>query len=129
MFSLLTANFGSRTEEAFGKLENLRSNEPKICMEFWNGWFDQWRTPHHIREPQTIIDELESIINADGHFNMYMFSGGTNFGFYNGSNCNPTFEPCITSYDYGTPITEYDDVTEQYYMIQKLLTGKNRKSV
>lgn len=41
---LMTANFGSRTEEAFGKLEKLRPDEPNICMEFWNGWFDQWRT-------------------------------------------------------------------------------------
>lgn len=124
---LMTANFGSRTEEAFGKLEKLRPDEPNICMEFWNGWFDQWRTPHHTREPQTIIDELKSIIKADGHFNMYMFSGGTNFGFYNGSNCNPTFEPCITSYDYGAPVTECGDVTEQYYMLRKLLTGKTYK--
>ena len=124
---LMTANFGSRAAETFAKLDGLRPNEPNVCMEFWNGWFDQWKTEHHTREPQTIIDELEAIIRADGHFNMYMFSGGTNFGFYNGSNCNPIFEPCITSYDYGAPVTEYGDVTEQYYMLQKLLTGKTEK--
>lgn len=122
--TLMTANFGSRTEEAFKRLESLRPNEPKICMEFWNGWFDQWGVPHHTRDTDSIISELEYIIKNNGHFNLYMFVGGTNFGFYNGSNCNPDFEPCITSYDYGAPLTENGEPTETYYRIKKLLTGK-----
>lgn len=122
--TLMTANFGSRTEEAFKRLEILRPKDPKICMEFWNGWFDQWGIPHHTRDTDSIISELEYIINNNGHFNLYMFSGGTNFGFYNGSNCNPHFEPCITSYDYGAPLTESGEPTETYYRIKKLLTGE-----
>ena len=122
--TLMTANFGSRTKEAFQRLEILRPNEPKICMGFWNGWFDQWGVPHHTRDTDSIISELEYIIKNNGHFNLYMFIGGTNFGFYNGSNCNPHFEPCITSYDYGAPLTENGEPTETYYRIKELLTGK-----
>ncbi|MGN0163049.1 MAG: beta-galactosidase, partial [Candidatus Ornithomonoglobus sp.] len=120
---LMTANFGSNAEGAFNRLEVLRPGEPKICMEFWDGWFDQWGRAHHTRDPHTVIQELEYIVNNGGHFNIYMFSGGTNFGFMNGSNCNPDFEPCITSYDYGAPISENGEPTELYYMIKELLTG------
>ncbi len=120
---LMTANYGSRSEQAFGRLESLRPGEPKICMEFWNGWFDQWGVPHHTREPESAVGELKSMIDMGGHFNIYMFSGGTNFGFYNGSNCNPHFEPCITSYDYGAALTEEGKITKQYRLIKELLTG------
>ena len=123
---LMTANFGSKASEAFARLDALRPGEPKVCMEFWNGWFDQWGTEHHTREPKTIIDELKNIIDAGGYFNMYMFCGGTNFGFMNGSNCNPRFEPCVTSYDYGAPLAEDGRVTEQYHMLKELLTGDGK---
>lgn len=122
---LMTANFGSRTESAFAELEKRRPGEPKCCMEFWNGWFDQWGTEHHTRDAQSVVDELKTIIASGGNFNIYMFCGGTNFGFMNGSNCNPTFEPCITSYDYGATLTENGDITEQYRLIKKLLTGND----
>ncbi|MBQ7573725.1 MAG: beta-galactosidase [Clostridia bacterium] len=121
--AIMTANYGTGTDEAFKKLEALRAGEPKMCMEFWNGWFDQWGVEHHTREPQTAIDELKTIIKYGGHFNIYMFSGGTNFGFFNGSNCNPDFEPCITSYDYGAVLTEDGRTTKQYTLLKELLTG------
>lgn len=120
---LMTANFGSRTEQAFERLETLRPGEPKICMEFWNGWFDQWGTEHHTREAASVAEEIKTLLDKNGGFNMYMFSGGTNFGFWNGSNCNPHFEPCITSYDYGAPVAEDGSLTEQYRLLKKLLTG------
>lgn len=123
---LMTANYGSKTEYAFSRLEALRAGAPKMCMEFWDGWFDQWGVPHHTRNAQSVIEELKCIIENDGHFNLYMFIGGTNFGFWNGSNCNPNFEPCITSYDYSAPLTENGELTETYYEIKKLLTGTGR---
>lgn len=122
---LMTANFGSRTESAFAELEKRRPGEPKCCMEFWNGWFDQWGTEHHTRDAKSVAEELKKIIDSDGNFNIYMFCGGTNFGFMNGSNCNPVFEPCITSYDYGAALTENGEMTEQYRLIKKLLTGED----
>lgn len=120
---LMTANFGSRTETAFNELEKRRPGEPKCCMEFWNGWFDQWGTEHHTRDAESVVGELRKITESGGNFNIYMFSGGTNFGFMNGSNCNPVFEPCVTSYDYGAALSENGAKTKQYRLIKKLLTG------
>lgn len=118
---LMTANFGSRYKECFAKVDALRPNSPKICMEFWNGWFDFWGDPHHTRETQSIIDELEGIIKDNGHFNIYMFCGGTNFGFMNGSNYNESFYSITTSYDYGATLTEDGSITDMYTQIRELL--------
>ncbi|MCH5184594.1 MAG: beta-galactosidase [Oscillospiraceae bacterium] len=126
--ALACANFGSDPENAFAKVEELRPGTPKVCMELWNGWFDQWGAPHHTREPREVIDVVKTILDAGGHFNLYMFCGGTNFGFMNGSNGNGVFEPCITSYDYGAPLDESGRITPQYTMLKKLLTGSEEVS-
>lgn len=45
-----------------------------------------------------------------GSLNMYMFIGGTNFGFMNGANHYETYAPDVTSYDYDALLTECGDV-------------------
>ncbi len=123
----MTANFGSKYEYAYERVKSLQPDLPFVCMEFWNTWFDQWGVPRHSREPESVIRELLGIINAGGGFNLYMFAGGTNFGFMNGSNCNPKFEPTITSYDYGAPLNEYGGYTETYTKIRELLAPLSKK--
>ncbi len=56
-------------------------------------------------------------------FNIYMFHGGTNFGFMNGANIleNGEFWPTITSYDYDSFLTESGDRTQAYYALRELL--------
>lgn len=125
---LMTANFGSRQQEAFEKLQKLQPNAPLVCMEFWDGWFDQWGKAHHTREADSVMEEFEAIVRRGAGINMYMFHGGTNFGFMNGSNCNPVFEPTITSYDYGAPLNEYGEVTELYQKLRSFLAAyQNQK--
>jgi beta-galactosidase len=52
---------------------------------------------------------------------MYMFHGGTNFGFMNGSILlNGEYQPTVTSYDYGAPLNEAGDRTETYYAVRAL---------
>ena len=117
----MTANFGSRYQRAFGILKEFQPDLPPVCMELWNAWFDQWGRPHHTREPQSVADEVSGILECGGGFNLYMFHGGTNFGFMNGSNCDPLFDPTITSYDYGASLNEYGDYTETYMAIREVL--------
>ncbi|PIO70220.1 glycosyl hydrolase family 35 [Teladorsagia circumcincta] len=49
------------------------------------------------------------------NINFYMIHGGTNFGFWSGSEAKA---PCITSYDYFAPISEAGDVTPKYLAIR-----------
>ena len=95
-----------------------------MCMEFWCGWFDHWGEKHHTRKSTSIITEIEAFINQNASFNMYMFYGGTNFGFNAGANFKRKYQPVTTSYDYCAPLTEYGDYTETYHKIREILCNK-----
>jgi beta-galactosidase len=120
---LPTLNFGSRASTAFNALKPY-GEIPKMCMEFWCGWFDHWGEKHHTRKADNLVPELEEIINQGASFNMYMFLGGTNFGFTAGANHQKGYEPTVTSYDYCAPLTEWGDYTETYHKVRKLLCEK-----
>ena len=114
-----TANFGSQAEVRFGALRQhlrrlLGKEGPLMCMEFWIGWFDHWGSERHVTTPypQNVID-LDYMLQH-GHFNIYMFHGGTNFGFMNGSNYNGSLMPDVTSYDYDAPLSEDGKITDKY---------------
>lgn len=116
-----TVNFGSRVEESFGKFREYRQDEPLMCMEFWNGWFDHWMEPHHVRDGSDVAEVLDEMLAAGASVNFYMFHGGTNFGFYNGANHIKTYEPTVTSYDYDAPLTEWGDVTAKYEAVRAVM--------
>ena len=120
---LPTLNFGSRASSAFSALKPF-GDVPKMCMEFWCGWFDHWGEKHHTRGAESTLKEIEEFLRQGASFNMYMFHGGTNFGFNAGSNHNKGFAPTVTSYDYCAPLTEWGDYTETYHKIRKLLCEK-----
>ena len=46
---LTTVNFGGDPDKAFANLKAFRPDSPKMCMEFWNGWFDHWGEEHQTR--------------------------------------------------------------------------------
>lgn len=117
-------NFGSETLRRMEKLESLRPNQPLMCMEFWSGWFDHWHGEHHVRSAADICESLTPFFEHGYNFNMYMFCGGTNFGFMNGAVLFPEneggFQATVTSYDYSAPLNEAGDRTESYYLIRNL---------
>ena len=117
-----TANFGSRGAERFAEVKKIIGEQPLMCMEFWVGWFDHWGMEAHNR---TDIGEhkksLEEMLER-GHVNFYMFHGGTNFGFLNGSNYNGRLGSDVTSYDYDAPLTEDGQMTEKYYEFQDVIS-------
>ena len=64
-------------------------------------------------------------------FNLYVFHGGTNFGFTAGANADRVegaksgvshnFMPDVTSYDYDAPLTEQGRITEKYKAIRNII--------
>lgn len=119
-----TVNFGSCAEESFRKYREYRSEEPLMVMEYWNGWFDHWMEDHHVRDAEDVAGVLDDILTHGSSLNMYMFHGGTNFGFYNGANHIVTYEPTTTSYDYDAPLTEWGDTTAKFEAVRSVL-GKH----
>ncbi|RAP77009.1 glycoside hydrolase family 35 protein [Paenibacillus montanisoli] len=118
---LATVNFGSRPEEAFGKLQEYQPDKPLVCMEYWNGWFDHWGKAHHTRSAEDAAEVLEQMLKLGASVNFYMFHGGTNFGFYNGANYLGKYESTVTSYDYDVLLNESGDITDKYIAVRNVL--------
>ncbi len=118
---LATLNFGSRVEENFVAHDKLFPDMPKMCMEMWNGWFDAWGDDkHHTTSAEDYAQVVDDMLRR-GSLNMYMFIGGTNFGFTSGANHYEKFLPDVTSYDYDAMLTECGDVTAKYYAVRDVI--------
>ena len=122
-----TANFGSRAKVAYSCLKDFNGGGPCMCTEFWLGWFDAWRDgKHHTTDPDEAAKELKELLE-NGSVNLYMFEGGTNFGFMNGSNYGTHLTPDVTSYDYDAVLTEDGQLTEKYHKFKKVITEHIQK--
>ena len=87
---LRTVNFAFDANEAFAKLREYQPEGPLLVTEFWSGWFDHWGEEHHLSADggdsiERSVQALDDILAAGASVNFYMFHGGTNFGFMNGS--------------------------------------------
>lgn len=118
---LCTLNFGSKVEEKFKEHDEVFPDMTKVCMEMWNGWFDAWGDEHHHTTSSEDYASSVSDMLKRGSLNMYMFIGGTNFGFTSGANHYEKFAPDVTSYDYDALLTECGDITPKYHAIRKVL--------
>jgi len=119
----MTANFGSNPEGGFKLLREFQPEGPDMCCEFWCGWFDHWGKNHNTRDASDVADVLERMVKTGASVNMFMFHGGTNFGFWNGANKdeNGKYWPTITSYDYHALLSESGDMTPAYYACKAVL--------
>ncbi|CAH8627807.1 unnamed protein product [Heterobilharzia americana] len=105
--------------EAFGSVEKFRANQPWVNSEYYVGWLDVWNGIHNRVDPTWASAALNHLISYSDrvNVNIYMFHGGTNFGFWNGG-ARP--RPSITSYDYDAPISEAGDITWKYMIFREL---------
>jgi len=108
---LAVVNFDTgEAKSAFAKLKAFRPDQPKMAGEYWAGWFDHWGEPHAHTDANAQTKELAWMLSQGYSVNIYMFAGGTSFGFMNGANFqgNPSdhYAPQTTSYDYDAPLDE-----------------------
>ncbi|TQJ29643.1 beta-galactosidase family protein [Microbacterium sp. SLBN-146] len=116
-----TASFGSRSIERLATLRRHQPTGPLMCSEFWNGWFDHWGAHHHTTSVAESARDLDDLLAAGASVNLYMFHGGTNFGFTNGANDKGVYQPLVTSYDYDAPLDESGAPTEKYWAFREVL--------
>ena len=90
-------------------------------MEMWNGWFDAWGDDkHHTTSAEDYAKVVDDMLKR-GSLNMYMFIGGTSFGFMSGANHYEVYQPQVTSYDYDAPLSECGDVTKKYMALRQVI--------
>lgn len=125
-----TMNFGTgaNIENEFKKLGELRPNSPKMCSEFWSGWFDKWGGRHETRGSKEMVAGLKEMLDKDISFSLYMTHGGTSWGHWAGAN-SPGFSPDVTSYDYDAPINEAGQVTPKYTELRNMLAEYSDKKL
>jgi beta-galactosidase len=124
---LRTVNFAFGAKPALRKLRLHQPAGPLMVTEFWSGWFDHWGERHHIAAGgiptgKLSLKNFKDILALGASFNIYMFHGGTNFGFLNGANQDhKSYRPTITSYDYAAPLDESGDLTRKFIAFQSEL--------
>ncbi|WP_411344344.1 glycoside hydrolase family 35 protein [Paenibacillus sp. WLX1005] len=118
---LATVNFGSGAREGFELLQQYQPHAPLMVMEFWDGWFDHWMEPHQTRSAEDTAQAVREIMDCGASLNLYMFHGGTNFGFYNGANHIQQYEPTVGSYDYDALLDESGRPTAKFYAVREVL--------
>lgn len=121
-----TMNFGTgaNIDNQFRRLGELRPDAPKMCSEFWSGWFDKWGARHETRPAKNMVEGMDEMLSKGISFSLYMTHGGTSFGHWAGAN-SPGFAPDVTSYDYDAPINEWGLATPKFYELRKMMTKYN----
>jgi beta-galactosidase len=120
---LSMGTFGSGAPGHFEKMRRIHGDMPLVCGEFWMGWFDAWGEEHHLRSPEDAAASLREIL-SEGHVNLYMFHGGTNFGFTSGANHYEAYKPDVSSYDYDAPLSESGDPSPKYHAFRQVIAER-----
>jgi len=120
---LAVINFGAgdSAEKKFAIFDKFRQHVPRMCGEFWVGWFDAWGEQHHTVPAQKAADGLDWMLSRGISVNLYMFHGGSTFGFMNGANKYDTYQPIISSYDYDSPLDEAGRPTEKFFALRDVI--------
>ncbi|HTV39120.1 MAG TPA: beta-galactosidase family protein [Candidatus Sulfotelmatobacter sp.] len=113
-------NFGSNPAKAFSSLREILPEGPRMCGEFYPGWFDTWGQPHHYGNTPQYLADLKYMLSHDESFSIYMVHGGTTFGLWSGA--DRPYKPDTSSYDYDAPISEAGWPTAKFYKTRELFS-------
>ncbi|XP_061768062.1 beta-galactosidase isoform X1 [Nerophis ophidion] len=110
---------GANVSAAFDVQRYAEPRGPLVNSEYYTGWLDVWGSPHSVVSTTKVAKTLNEMLAMGANVNMYMFTGGTNFGYWNGALAPYSSQP--TSYDYDAPLTEAGDLTEKYFSIREVI--------
>ncbi len=105
-------------EEDFALAHRMNPGVPVMSSEVYPGWLRHWGEQDWA--PADISGLLKFYMDTRKSFSLYMFHGGTNFGFHAGANGDLHD---LTSYDYGAPVNEQGRPTPAYYAYRKQLAA------
>ncbi|KAH8377793.1 hypothetical protein KR093_007167 [Drosophila rubida] len=106
-------------------LRGVQPTGPLVNSEFYPGWLTHWQEMNQRRDGQVVADALKTILSYNASVNLYMFFGGTNFGFTAGANYDLDggigYAADITSYDYDAVMDEAGGVTKKYELVKQVI--------
>jgi beta-galactosidase len=102
--------------------KKVRLNGPFINSEYWDGWFDHWGGKHAKTNAANEAANLDWMLRQGYSVSLYMFHGGTSFGWMNGANSDgKNYEPDVTSYDYDSPLDESGRPAPKYFTFRDVI--------
>jgi len=117
-------NKPNSAEKSFATLKAARPDGPFFNSEFWAGWFDHWGGKHAHTSTEIQAANLDWMLSRGYSVSIYMFHGGTSFGWMNGANSSDTkkdYEPDVTSYDYDSALDESGRPTAKFFAFRDVI--------
>lgn len=119
---LASVNYRWDSVRCLNSLQKYHGNQPGAVLELWNGKAQHWGEPIERRNIEEVATSVQTALENAELVNLYMFHGGTNFGFMNGSlDFGEKLIVQATSYDVDAPLNEYGVRTPKYYAEQKVI--------
>ncbi|XP_074857690.1 beta-galactosidase-1-like protein isoform X2 [Carettochelys insculpta] len=112
---------GPNMTAAFAPQRQYEPQGPLVNSEYYTGWLDYWGEAHASTRPAQVAQGLQDMLQLGASVNMYMFQGGTNFGYWSGADYKGRYKPVTTSYDYDAPLSEAGDPTEKLFAIRTVI--------
>lgn len=108
-------------DKHYAEAAKLKRNVPVFCAELYPGWLTHWGEPWAAVKIEELLPDVQWLLDNKKSFSLYMFHGGTNFGFTAGANFSDRYQPDVTSYDYDAPLDEIGRPTPKYMALKELL--------
>ncbi|GAB1317792.1 hypothetical protein MFIFM68171_08002 [Madurella fahalii] len=90
--------------------------------EIWSTWFDLLIPQKGNSSNRDSSGEIDWMLNQGYNFSIFMFYGGTSWGFGNGAGGPDPILPYNTSYDYGAVLDETRRMTVTYDKMRFVIT-------
>ncbi|KAI0873185.1 family 35 glycoside hydrolase [Hypoxylon argillaceum] len=89
-----------------------------LAPDFWGADNVHNTTVGRPAQVTQFATDLDYVLGANNSISLYMFHGGTNFGFSNGAIWKNFTASFTTSYDYGSPLDESGRTNELYFALR-----------
>lgn len=130
-------NYRIESATAIPLLRSLQPDLPAFVGEYWSGRSVYWGESGNAREVEPIAKAYKTALDLGAYLNFYMFAGGTNFGFMNGSRIvkpfdgkgEKIFRPITTSYNVDALLSEEGRATKKYYACREILDAHMGKTL
>ncbi|MBQ7643168.1 MAG: beta-galactosidase, partial [Clostridia bacterium] len=129
---LASVNYRKDSERCISSLLRYHGGQVGAVMELWNGKAMHWGDAFIKRDVAEVAESVKTALENAEFVNLYMYHGGTNFGFMNGMCDFSDFDGGqyvqMTSYDVDAPLDEYGRRTPKYYAEREVIlraTGKD----
>ena len=116
-----SVNYLNDADAAFSALKDVCPDQPSAVMELWNGRQDHWNSNRPPRDVEEVKESVREAVSKAGLVNLYMFHGGTTFGYMNSIHEKNELTVVTNSYDVDAPLDEFGRRTPKFYAEQEVI--------